>query len=208
MFRKPKSRPNAALQNAIVTSDAVKSKPKLNLGRLSPQKRELPSKPVLIGIGVIAFVFIAPALIFLFLWLGDASRGNSETAVCRESLLKDANKQIEANDITELSKISEKVQKLKHHETDPNCEYILVRYAITTGNTTEAKTQLALLKKAYTSSYSDVFTQPAFSPDELEALINQTAANQSEVNQQAEQNMEDQGEMNSQADALKPKGTQ
>jgi hypothetical protein len=204
MFRKPKFRSDAALQDVIVTSDAVKRKKRLSFNRWAPRKRELPSKPVLVGIGVVAFVFIIPALYFLSLWAGDLLHHDKPTYVCSDTLIKDANQKINDNNITGMTKIAGDITKLKRHETDVNCEYILVRYAISVGNITDAREQLASLKKVYKTSYSELFTPPTLSPAELGTLIEGTATTQNIENNETVQNQEELSQHDSEADKLGP----
>jgi hypothetical protein len=204
MFRKNKLRSDVALQDAIVTSDSVKRKRTLDLHRWAPAKHALPSKPVLIGIGVLAFVFIVPALYFLSLWAGDALHHDKATFVCSDALIKEANQNMTTHDLTGMTKVAEKVGNLKRHETDVNCEYILVNYAVETGNVTDARTQLTLLKQQYKASYSPLFTQPTLSPDELTTLIDTTAATQKADSEEGAQAQDSLGKLDSEADKLGP----
>lgn len=223
MFRKSKLRNDPALASAIVTSDSVKkqkkggnttsalnsaAKPVLPYMPSTPNRKfQLPhfgslSKPRLIAYGVIAFVFGAPILFFLILKLGDISLPSSSHAVCKGGIIIDASKYIAANDITKTGQVADKVTKLKNHESDANCEYILVRYAIMTGNYSEAQKQLDQLNKDYNYRYDEGFGDHPLQPQELQQIITESIAAQNETNAQAAENSKEQAELDQSADKL------
>lgn len=205
MFRKSKSRPNPALESAIVTSDSVKRKAKLNPASWVP-KAKLPSVPVLAGVGVLALVIALPALFFLYLWLGDASRHAVSSTVCKDSLIKDASNKIQANDRIAMARVSKNIVSLKNYQKDPNCEFILVRSAILREDMPEAKKQLPALRAVYQNeySYSKAFTTRTYTPDELQTLIDGISESQTAASDSLKSNQADISAQDSEADKLAP----
>jgi hypothetical protein len=204
MFRKPRVKNSSALKDVIVTSDSVKPKRQLKLPALPAQLSKLGSisKTKLISIGVILFIIFVPLLFFLFLKLGDLNNDNGTITVCKNDLVRDAAKAINSNNITDTTAAADKVTKLKNHQKDANCQYILVRQAIMVGDYSEAQKQLTQLNKVYNFQYNPGFGDSPLSPDELQQVITDSASNKKDTEAQHEQNQEDQGELDSGADKL------
>jgi hypothetical protein len=163
-------------------------------GNFSGKKPDRSRKKVLLFVGIIIFLGLLGAGIWWWQSQNSATTKNNETAsnqpafsvVCDKSIIQSASKPIGNNDIAALQSITESILQKKNYSGDVNCNYILMRYYLMTGNV--AKAQSTLDDVVYTygryGGYSTVFDPPAISPAALKDTLDVMIANNKEEQKQ------------------------
>lgn len=129
------------------------------------------------------------------------------TQVCSPELIKRASKKIEASDITGVQAVKGEIEKLKTHERDANCQYILVRYALMVKDIEDAKAQLAQYKKVYVA-LSPAFGTRTYTPADLEAILKDVEDAKKTEDEQGSARQSESSDLDSLADRLGPGGAQ
>jgi len=117
---------------------------------------------VVLGVSLILFWFInrsSPST---------QSSGQSSTvsqvlkaeSVCSGELISEANAPITNSDQVSLGVVVNKITALKDYDHDPNCLYIVLQYALASGNATQSSNYMAKLQQLYDPAigYNKAFT--------------------------------------------------
>jgi hypothetical protein len=111
--------------------------------------------------------------------------------VCDTAVIQQASRPIGDNDIAALQSVADSILQKKNYRGDVNCNYILMRYYLMTGDVPNAKNTLDDLSDTHGRSggYSTAFDPPAISPASLkEALEVMITNNQNEQKENNELN--------------------
>lgn len=92
-------------------------------------------------------------------------------AVCSDELMARANSPINDNSGSALSLIVDDIKKLPNHNDDPNCVYVLARFALMTGDGAAARTQLERLKYFDVRNYNRALQPVVMSLEDIENAV-------------------------------------
>ena len=108
------------------------------------------------------------------------------TTVCDNSVIQSAGRPIADNDIAALQTVAEGILQKKNYRGDVNCNYILMRYYLMTGDMTNAQKTMNDVSYTHGQSggYSTAFDPPAMSPSALREALQVMIANKEEQQKQ------------------------
>jgi len=133
-----------------------------------------PSKKKLVALVIAAVVLIAAALVWVFFLRDLPSRlQGGDTKTCGKDVISQASIAIKNSDIEAMGSVVNNIAEKPNYKHDVDCEYIIERYYIATGNVDKAESTLKDLKAAFnkSSGYSTDFDPPAISIKTLQDSI-------------------------------------
>jgi len=106
--------------------------------------------------------------------------------VCDTSVIQSAGGPIANNDIAALQTVAEGILQKKNYRGDVNCNYILMRYYLMTGDVANAQKTMNDVSYTHGNSggYSTAFDPPAMSPSALRDALSVMIANKEEQQKQ------------------------
>ncbi len=130
-------------------------------------------------IGLATLILIISASLYLYL---SSRKSNNATvgvgclSAAESSDLKVAGSAILNDDINKLQPIAHKIQKIPGYQKDPSCMYVMVNFAIITGNSVEAKNYFKVYQKIDTKELSSSLGSEIFSEQTMQTDINSMQA--------------------------------
>ena len=105
------------------------------------------------------------------------------SSVCTKELIVESSALIRQYDITKLRAIEAQVRQLDNHKKDLNCNYILARYHVMINDQKNAQAYINTLsvQQADGAIYSRYFSPPAESPQQLQAALNTSIAEENDA---------------------------
>lgn len=144
-----------------------------------------------IGVSALAVCIICAGLYMALLWLPSprtTPTGRSDprqpqlvlASVCDDKLVVTASTALASYDLTTLRTTSSQVAAMDRHENDANCDYILTRYYLATGQPDKASSTIDQLQAVLSAggSYSTLFDPPALNISDLRSILTTVRAQQ------------------------------
>lgn len=169
-----------------------------DLGVVTGGTKAKPKKLWILAIGAIV-VTLSLAAAGMWWWASQRSEtsdknGSSNTdltrsTVCDTATIQSAGRPIADNDITALQSIADGIVKKKNYRGDVNCNYILMRYYLMTGDVANAQQTMndLLYTHGNNGGYSTAFDPPAQSPSSLRDALEVMITNNKEDQKQEEE---------------------
>jgi hypothetical protein len=140
----------------------------------------------IVGVGV----YIAKTLLSGNSMNGDGSKSNqpkiTPVTVCKDDLISRASTAIGNNDLSALAAVSTDVTAIGQYKNDANCEYIMARYYLASGQADKASDTINQLQRVLSAggAYSTVFNPPAVNISDLRGSLATLKAQQKTNTQQ------------------------
>jgi hypothetical protein len=154
-------------------------------------------RKILFVVGIVAVLCIAGAGIYVAMTLFSGNSGGSNgsksdqskvtpVTVCNDDVITRASTAIKNNDLSALSALSTEVMAIGQYKSDANCEYIMARYYLASGQADKAGDTIDQLQRVLSAggAYSTVFNPPAVSISDLRGSLATLKAQQKAGTQQ------------------------
>lgn len=154
-------------------------------------------RKLLLGVGIIVVLCMIGAGIYiakeLFFDNGTGSNGAKSNqakitpvTVCSDDVITRASKAIANNNLSALSTMSTEVMSIGQYKSDANCEYIMARYYLASGQADKASDTINQLQRVLSAggAYSTVFNPPAVNISDLRGSLATLKAQQKAETQQ------------------------
>lgn len=154
-------------------------------------------RKILLGVGIVAVLCIAGAGVYIAKTLfsgngvgGNGSKSNqakiTPVTVCDNDVIARASTAIGNNDLSALTTMSSEVMAVGQYKNDANCEYIMARYYLASGQADKASDTIDQLQRVLSAggAYSTVFDPPAVNISDLRASLVALKAQQKAGTQQ------------------------
>lgn len=154
-------------------------------------------RKILLGVGIVVVLCIAGAGVYIAKTLfsgngvgGDGSKSDqtkvTPVAVCDDDVITRASTAIGNNDLSALSAMSTEVMAIGQYKNDANCEYIMARYYLASGQADKASDTINQLQRVLSGggAYSTVFNPPAVNISDLRSSLATLKAQQKAGTQQ------------------------
>jgi hypothetical protein len=154
-------------------------------------------RKLLLGVGIFVVLCMIGAGIYIAktLFLGDGMGGSSSKSnqakivpvtVCSDDVITRASTAIGNNDLSALSAMSTEVMAIGQYKNDANCEYIMARYYLASGQADKANDTITQLQRVLSAggAYSTVFNPPAVNISDLRGSLATLKAQQKVDTQQ------------------------
>lgn len=94
-------------------------------------------------------------------------------SVCDDQVIVAASSALAENDLSSLSAVANKVMGISQYQNDANCEYIVVRYYLSSGQADKAGDAIDQLQRVLSAggAYSTVFNPPAINISDLRSTL-------------------------------------
>lgn len=167
-----------------------------DLGVVTGGTKPKPKKLWWIIICAAIVVILALASVGMWWWSSQHSKtadkdGTSSdqltlSTVCDNAIIQSVGGPISDNDIAALQPIADGILQKKNYRGDVNCNYILMRYYLMTGDVAHAQNTMNDLSytHGHGGGYSTVFDPPAMSPSALRDALGVMIANKEEQQKQ------------------------
>lgn len=154
-------------------------------------------RKILLGVGIVAVLCIAGAGVYIAKTLfsgngvgGDGPKSDqtkvTPVVVCDDDVITRASTAIGNNDLSALSAMSTEVMAIGQYKNDANCEYIMARYYLASGQADKASDTINQLQRVLSGggTYSTVFNPPAVNISDLRGSLATLKAQQKAGTQQ------------------------
>lgn len=154
-------------------------------------------RKLLLAVGIIVVLCIVGSGIYIakILLSGNGTGGNGSTSnrakvtpvtVCTNDVIARASTAIGNNDLSALSAMSNEVMAIGQYKNDANCEYIMARYYLASGQADKASDTINQLQRVLSAggAYSTVFDPPAVNISDLRGSLATLKAQQKAGTQQ------------------------
>lgn len=171
------------MQDQQLPGASEPTSPSAGISPLPPKKHR---RALVTLVTVVAILVIGLVVWVVFFRNGSSDQQAADAKTCGNDIVTKASPAIRDNDINALEPVANAITKKQGYKQDADCDYILDRYYIMTGNADQAESTLSDLKTAYGKSagYSTAFNPPAISTDALQQSIDVLRANQAQSQQQ------------------------
>jgi hypothetical protein len=154
-------------------------------------------KKLLLSAGIVIVLCVIGASIYLGMMLlsrngANTSGSKSDQAkltpviVCRDDIINTASSAIGENNLASLSAVSAQVMTIGQYKNDANCEYIIARYYLASGQADKASDAIDQLQRVLSAGgeYSTLFNPPAVNVSDLRSALNTLRTQQKAGSQQ------------------------
>jgi hypothetical protein len=154
-------------------------------------------RKLLLAVGIVVVLCIVGAGIYIAVALlsgnGMGSNGSKSdqvkvtpVVVCSDDVIARASTAISNNDLSALSAMSNEVMTIGQYKNDANCEYIMARYYLASGQADKANDTIDQLQRVLSAggAYSTVFDPPAVNISDLRGSLATLKAQQKVSTQQ------------------------
>ena len=154
-------------------------------------------RKLLLGVGIVVVLCMVGAGIYVVktLFWGDGTDGNNSESnqakvtpvtVCSDDVIARASTAIANNDLSALAAMSTEVMAIGQYKNDANCEYIMARYYLASGQADKVSDTISQLQRVLSAggAYSTVFNPPAVNISDLRGSLATLKAQQKAGTQQ------------------------
>ena len=154
-------------------------------------------KKLLLIAGIVIVLCVIGAGIYLGMMLlahNNASTDSSKSdqtkvtpvTVCNDDVINTASNAIAGNNLSALSAVAMQVMAITDYKKDANCEYIMARYYLGSGQADKASDTIDQLQRVLSAGgeYSTIFNPPAVNVSDLRSALDTLRAQQKAGSQQ------------------------
>lgn len=154
-------------------------------------------KKLLLSVGAVVVLCVIGAGIYLGMTLlsrnGVDSNGSradetklTPVTVCKDDVIHTASSAIAENNLASLSSVGAQVMTIAQYKNDANCEYIMARYYLASGQADKAGDTINQLQRVLSAGgeYSTLFNPPAVNVSDLRSALDTLRVQQKTGSQQ------------------------